>query len=156
MNPFLDKKASRWYSFSYQLLRIHQDIIPIYSCWFLHAASSFWQQFLHWGTSFIYLSTNRFASPPLAEGSTCSSKPTNNIHCSKCKVNSTIHSPLCLPEPPLPFTVKLSRCLSSSVSLQVWKKTNHIFFFYSSSKYHCTSLHFFSEGSPQHFSGHAW
>lgn len=67
----------------YHLLSIHHHIIPVYSSSFLQATSSFRQQFLHTGSPFLRLITNRFASPTLAEGSTPSSKPTNNIHCSK-------------------------------------------------------------------------
>lgn len=164
MNPFLDSKASWWYSFppadSFSFGTFptaHQDITAIYSCWLLHrfllptAIPTTRKPFPFFGYQQICRSHSCW-------GSTCSSKPTNNIPCSKqCTGNSTIHSPLCPPEPPLPFTVDLPRCISSSVSFQGWeKKNNHIFFSYSSSKYHCTSLPLFSKGSPHYFSGHFW
>lgn len=100
--------SSCWFSFSFGIFptaQHHQDITTIFSCWLLH-----------WFLLLTAIPTKRKPFPFFGykqicrshsfQASTCSSKPSNTIPWSKyCTVNSTIHSPLCPPEPPLPFTV---------------------------------------------------
>lgn len=161
MKPFLDSKASWWYSFppaGSLFPLVFSQLLSIIKTWqqFLvvgsSTASSSWQRFPQRENPFLSLVTNRFAGPTL-------SRPPpalQNQATPSPEVNNAQLTAQSIPLSALLSHPGHSLCISSSVSFQGWKKkNNHIFFSYSSSKYHCASL-LFSEGSPQYFNGHFW